>query len=55
MISTLPWRYLPARSEYTSYAHGLSLAGLAATATGIGVYAYRERRKRPYREVEPDA
>jgi hypothetical protein len=55
MISTLPWRYLPARSEYTSYAYGLGVAVFAAATAGVGVYAYRERRKRPYREVDPDA
>ena len=55
MISTLPWRYLPPRSEYTSFAHGLFLATLASALTGIGVYVYRERRRRPYQEVEPDA
>ncbi len=51
LISTLPWRYYPSRREYTSYASGLFVGVLFLTVSGAAVYAYRERRKRPYREV----
>lgn len=54
MISTLPWRYQPARKEYTSYAYGLVIAALFTVASGAGIYVYRQRRRKPYREVELD-
>ncbi len=52
LITTLPWKYQPQRSEYTSYAYGLGITAAFAIAGGLAVYIYRERRKRPYREVE---
>ena len=54
MVATLPWRYVPQRSEYTSSVYGLGIAALFAVASGAGIYAYRERRKRPCREVTFD-
>ncbi len=53
-ISTLPWKYTPASSDYTSYAFGLAIGTLALSVAGIGVYGYRERRKRPYRGINLD-
>lgn len=50
LVTTLPWKYQPQRSEYTSYAYGLGIAVAFAIAGGLAVYIYRERRKRPYRE-----
>ncbi|OGW33854.1 MAG: hypothetical protein A2X58_07170 [Nitrospirae bacterium GWC2_56_14] len=54
LVATLPWRYVPQRSEYTSSVYGLGIAALFAVASGAGIYAYRERRKRPCREVTFD-
>ncbi len=51
LISTLPWMYQPQRGEYTSYAYGLGIVVAFMIAGGLTVYIYRERRKRPYREV----
>lgn len=51
MISTLPWRYSPSRQDYTSYSHGLAIAAIFLIVPSILVYVYRERRKRPFREV----
>jgi hypothetical protein len=50
-ISSLSWTYSPSRSDYSSYSHGLLIGSLSLAITGVGIYAYRERRKRPYREV----
>lgn len=54
LLSTLAWGYAPSRDDYSSYKYGLSLGAFTLFATGIGVYTYRERRKRPYREVPFD-
>jgi hypothetical protein len=53
-ISTLPWKYSPSRQDYSSYRYGLIIAGLAMTVSGIGVYFYRERRRKPYRRITFD-
>lgn len=54
LVATLPWRYVPQRSEYTSSVYGLGIAALFVVASGAGIYAHRERRKRPCREVTFD-
>jgi len=54
MNSSFSWRYYPARKEYVSYAYGLVVVGLFMVVSGIGVYGYRERRKKPYREIRFD-
>lgn len=51
MSSTFAWRYYPARQDYQSYAWGLGIALLICLGSGIGIYAYRERRKKPRREI----
>jgi LPXTG-motif cell wall-anchored protein len=43
--------YYPSKSDYTSYAYGLTYGGFALMTTGFGLYFYRRRRNRPYREV----
>jgi len=54
LIATLPWRYVPQRAEYTSYAFGLGIASLFAVASGGGIYAFRARRKKAFQEVDFD-
>lgn len=54
LVATLPWRYSPQRREYSSYGYGLGVGALFLVASGAGIYAYRERRKRPCREVTFD-
>ena len=46
--------YYPSPRDYESYAYGLSFGLFALIATGIGVYVYRRRRNRPFREVRFD-
>ena len=53
-ISTLPWKYSPSRQDYSSYTYGLLIGALAMTVSGVGVYAYRERRKKPYKRISFD-
>ncbi len=50
-IATLPWKYSPSERDYASYSYGLLIGVLTITVSGVGVYAYRERRKRPYKGI----
>ena len=50
-VATLPWKYSPSKRDYSSYSYGLLIGTLAMTVSGIGVYAFRERRKRPYKRI----
>jgi hypothetical protein len=43
--------YYPSPDDYMSYAYGLSFGLFAMVSTGGGIYFFRRRRKRPYREV----
>jgi hypothetical protein len=43
--------YYPSPDDYMSYAYGLSFGLFAMVSTGGGIYLFRRRRKRPYREV----
>jgi len=54
MSSTFAWRYYPAQKEYVSMSYGLSGVFLSMLFCGFGVFIYRDRRKRPYREIEFD-
>jgi hypothetical protein len=54
MNTTFSWRYFPARQEYVSYRTGLLIAFIASVFSGFGVFYYRERRKKPYREIRFD-
>jgi hypothetical protein len=53
-ITTLPWKYSPARADYSSYGLGLIIGLLGFAFTGGGIYFYRERRKKPYRGISLD-
>jgi len=51
MVSTFSWWYSPSRKDYASYLAGFSVGMVALTLTGVFVFIYRERRKRPLKEV----
>lgn len=51
-IATFPWKYSPARADYQSYAFGLGLGAFSMCFAGIGIYSFRERRKRPYQVID---
>ena len=53
-IASLPWKYSPSKQDYSSYRYGLLIAALTMTVSGIGIYAYRERRKKPYKRISFD-
>lgn len=53
-IATLPWKYSPSKQDYSSYRYGLLVAVLTMTVSGVGIYAYRERRKKPYKRITFD-
>ncbi len=49
--ATFPWKYSPAQADYKSYAFGLGLGFVSMVVGGIGIYSFRERRKKPYKGV----
>ncbi len=51
MVSTLSWWYSPSRKDYASYSMGLSVGMLSLTVTAIAIFIYRERRRRPLKEI----
>lgn len=52
--ATLAGRTYPAPSDYRSQAIGLGIIGAVTALCGIGIFLYRERRARPFREVRFD-
>lgn len=54
VTTSLPWKYASSRREYQSYAYGLSLGATFMVVSGLGVFIYRERRKKSYREIQFD-
>lgn len=50
-IASHCWTYSPSRDDYSSYAYGLLLGTSTLVVSGVGVYAYRERRKKPYKGI----
>jgi len=52
MITTLPWKYSPALDDYASYKYGLIVGMLFFILTIGGVVFYRERRRKPFLELD---
>ncbi len=46
--------YYPSPRDYESYGYGLALGVSALFLCGVGIYFFRRRRSRPYREVRFD-
>lgn len=51
MTSSLPWRYKPAVADYSSSISGLAVGGISFILTIAGIFFYRERRKKPLKEI----
>lgn len=49
--ATLSGRYAPSPYDYKSYAWGLGISVFVLAFGGLGVYLYRRRRLRPFKEV----
>ncbi len=49
--ATFSWKYSPAPADYTSYTFGLALGFVVIGFGGIGIYSFREKRKKPYKGV----
>lgn len=52
-VATLAGSYYPSPDDYRSLAWGLGIGLTALTVFGLGVWSYRRRRVRPFREVRP--
>lgn len=48
-ITSLPWHYQPPVNQYASYGYGLLIGTLTMVVSGVGVYAYRNKHRRPGR------
>ena len=46
-ISSFSWKYTPASDDYNSYSYGLLIGSLGFLGSGLGVYQYRLRRRKP--------
>ncbi len=51
LTTSLPWRYRPARADYTSLVSGLGIGFITILISLVAVLFYRERRKRPARRL----
>jgi hypothetical protein len=49
--ATLSGRYQPSPYDYKSYAWGLGIAVFVCAFGGLGIYLYRRRRVKPFKEV----
>ena len=49
--ATLSGRYAPSPYDYKSYAWGLGISTFVLAFGGLGIYLYRRRRLRPFKEV----
>lgn len=52
--ATLSGKYAPSPYDYKSYAWGLGIAVFVAAFGGLGIYLYRRRRLKPFKEVRFD-
>ncbi len=50
-VATLPWTYVPSAKDYSSYQAGLFVGILTLGVSGAGIYIFRARRKKPFREI----
>lgn len=46
--------YYPSADDYESYGYGLSFGLFAVVGSGLGIFLFRRRRNRPFREVRFD-
>ncbi len=51
MQASLPWQFTPSKQDYASYGYGLTFGAISLVVPAVGIYFYRERRKKPYREI----
>ncbi|MDH5716196.1 MAG: DUF4198 domain-containing protein [Spirochaetia bacterium] len=52
MSTSMPWKYSPALEDYASYKSGLTVGGIFFILTLGGVLLYRERRRKPFLELD---
>jgi len=50
-LTSFSWKYVPASDDYNSYSYGLLIGSLGFLGSGLGVYQYRLKRKKPKKKV----
>lgn len=54
LTTSLPWRYRPAKADYTSLVSGLAVGFTTFALSLTAVFIYRERRRKPVRRLQFD-
>lgn len=54
LSTSLPWKYRPAKADYTSLASGLTIGFITIVFGAAAVFIYRERRRKPARRYRFD-
>jgi hypothetical protein len=50
-ISSFSWKYVPASDDYNSYSYGLLIGSLGFLGSGLGIFQYRLKRRKPKKTV----
>ncbi len=50
-ITSLSWKYVPASDDYNSYSYGLLVGSLGFLGSGLGIFQYRLKRRKPKKTV----
>jgi len=50
-LTSFSWKYVPASADYNSYSYGLLIGSLGFLGSGVGVFQYRLKRRKPRRKV----
>ena len=50
-LTSFSWKYVPASDDYNSYSYGLLIGSLGFLGSGLGVFQYRLKRRKPKKKV----
>ena len=50
-LTSFSWKYVPASDDYNSYSYGLLIGSLGFLGSGLGIFQYRLKRKKPKKTV----
>jgi hypothetical protein len=50
-LTSFSWKYVPASEDYNSYSYGLLIGSLGFLGSGLGVFQYRLKRRKPKKKV----
>ena len=50
-LTSFSWKYVPAGDDYNSYSYGLLIGSLGFLGSGLGIFQYRLKRRKPKKTV----